>query len=91
MEVIENIFIKNLPTIDLHGFDREMARVSTDDFVSENVSLGNEKIVIIHGRGQGIVKKSVHEALKKNKKVRSFMIDGFNVGCTIVELMLDGK
>ena len=86
MEKGYDIFLERYPKIDLHGYDRESARVATDDFVMENIILGNEVVVIIHGRGSGIVKKAVHEALSRNKNVFSYKSDNFNDGCTIVKL-----
>ena len=83
-----DIFLNRYPTIDLHGFDRESARVATDDFVSENLILKNEIIVIIHGIGSGIVKASVHEALRVNKNVIEYKTDNFNSGCTIIKLKI---
>ena len=44
----------------------------------------NKNIVIVHGKGLGIVKNAVHEALKINKMVVSYKVDNFNDGCTIV-------
>lgn len=89
MKYYEDIFLKNLPTIDLHGYDMESARVATDIFVNDNLTLKNPKIVIIHGRGKGLVKKSVHETLSKNKHVKAYMTDNLNDGCTIVHLNID--
>lgn len=86
MRKVGNIFLDNLPTIDLHGYDRDIARVMTNDFVMDNVLLNNEKIVIIHGIGTGIVKKSVHETLMKNRYVERYQLDNFNTGCTVVWL-----
>ena len=82
------LYINSYPKIDLHGCDRESARVMTNDFVLENVMLGNKNIVIVHGKGLGIVKNAVHEALKINKMVVSYKVDNFNDGCTIVELKI---
>ncbi|MGN1268059.1 MAG: Smr/MutS family protein [Candidatus Aphodocola sp.] len=82
----EDIFIKNLPTIDLHGYDRDSARVATDDFVEEAVLMKQERIVIIHGIGNGVVKEAVHEALRRNKLVTNHSLYGMNIGCTIVQI-----
>ena len=82
----QNIFLDNLPSIDLHGFDKESARVITNDFIDEAITLGHKEIVIIHGIGTGTVKNSVHETLSKNKNVLSYQLDSFNIGCTIVKL-----
>ena len=83
------IFIDNLPTIDLHGFDRDSARVATLDFISDNMKMKNRVFVIIHGKGSNIVRNSVHETLRKNRNVEEFKLYNFNVGCTIVKIMLD--
>lgn len=87
--MIDDIFLKNLPTIDLHGYDRDSARVKVEDFIKENVIMRNNKIVIIHGIGEGIVKKSVHEVLKKSHWVEKFEIDIYNEGCTVVWIKFD--
>lgn len=81
-----DIFLNRYPHIDLHGLDRDSARMVTNDFVLENVILKNEMIVIIHGIGTGIVKKEVHEALRVNKNVLEYKTDNFNSGCTVVKL-----
>ena len=83
-----DIFLSRYPQIDLHGFDRDSARMVTNDFVLENVFLKNEMIVIIHGIGTGIVKKAVHEALRVNKNVLEYKTDNFNSGCTVVKLKI---
>lgn len=83
-----DIFLNRYPTIDLHGFDKDSARVAVNDFVDENVFLKQEMIVIIHGIGTGIVKKEVHDTLRANKKVIEYKTDNFNSGCTIVKLKI---
>lgn len=82
------ILYKNLPTIDLHGETGDIAAILVKNFVNDNITLKNEKIVVIHGIGKGIVKKAVHNELKSNKNVRSFKLDNFNEGQTIIELNL---
>ena len=83
-----DIFLNRYPSIDLHGFDRDSARVAVNDFVLENLIMKNDTIVIIHGIGSGILKREVHEALRVNKKVLNYKTDNFNSGCTIVKLKL---
>ena len=84
-----DLFINTYPKIDLHGYDRDTARMAVNDFVLENVFLKKEKIVIIHGIGTGIVKKAVHDALRVNKNVLEYKTDNFNPGCTVVRLKID--
>ena len=59
----------NLPTLDLHGVDRDYARILINEFIDDNYKLGNKYIAIVHGKGEGVLKKRVHELLKTNKKV----------------------
>lgn len=82
----KDIFLDRLPKIDLHGFDRESARVATSDFVEEAVLMGWDKVVIIHGIGDGVVKGVVHEVLMRHKKVLDYAIYEMNLGCTVVQI-----
>ena len=88
---MNDIFLERYPSVDLHGLDRDSARMVVCDFIDENVFLGNQIIVIIHGIGSGILKKEVHEALRINKKVLDYKTDNFNAGCTIVKLKISLK
>ena len=87
--MIEDIFYKNIDKIDLHGYDMESARVATNDFIEESLILKRNKIIIIHGIGKGLVKKSVHETISKNKNVKTYKVDNFNPGMTIIELKIE--
>lgn len=83
------IFIDNLPTIDLHGYDRETARVATLDFIRDNIKMKNQFIVIVHGKGSYIIRDTVHDTLKRCKNVETYKLYNFNIGCTIAKIMLD--
>ena len=85
---MEDIVLKNLPSIDLRGHDVFSARVATNDFIDQNIILKNSKILIIHGKGLGIVKKEVHDVLKKRKDVINYYTDNNNDGCTIVQIII---
>lgn len=79
-------FIDFLPSIDLHGYDRVSARIKTDEFISDSIKLKRKKVVIIHGKGTGIVKEEVYKFLKNNKNILSYNLYWNNPGATIVEL-----
>lgn len=85
---MEDLFISNLPSIDLHGYDRESARVAILDFINDNIKMKKKEIVIIHGIGTGILKKTTHEVLKKHKNVLEYKVCYNNVGSTIVSLKI---
>jgi len=74
------------PTIDLHGEYAFSARELTKEFINDNILLKEKKLCIIHGIGQGILKKTVHEVLKQDKRIKKYYIDFMNPGCTIVEI-----
>ena len=76
----------NIPKLDLHGETRDTARILINEFISDNIKIGNYKVMIIHGIGTGIIKKETHNVLKHDARVKKFYIDFFNVGCTIVEM-----
>ena len=80
---------ENYPKLDLHGLDRDYARILINDFVSDNYKMKKDVIIIIHGNGTGILKKTTQEALKNNKLISNFKIDNFNAGQTIVTLKRD--
>ena len=76
----------NLPTLDLHGLDREYAAILIRDFIQDHYHMKDEKVVIVHGIGTGVLRKTTQEVLRKISIVDSFKIDNFNVGMTIVTL-----
>ncbi len=76
----------HLPSLDLHGMDREITRILVNEFIRDHYKMKTERVVIIHGIGTGVLKKTVHEELRKNKLVESFYLDFFNIGSTIVSI-----
>ena len=80
------MFYNSLPVLDLHGENREISRILVNEFINDNLKLKNDKVVIIHGIGSGVIRKEVLETLKKNKNVLNYKTDFMNPGCTIVEL-----
>ena len=88
MNLNDIIFIDSLPSLDLHGFDRDTARVAINDFINDNIKMKNKFIVIIHGIGSGTLKETTQLTLSRNKKVIEYKIYPFNVGCTLVNINL---
>ena len=86
MQLNEVIYIDSLPTIDLHGLDRDTARVKVNEFIKDNISMKKDIICIIHGIGSGILKNEVHKTLKNNKYVIEYKLFFNNIGSTIVKL-----
>lgn len=89
MKKIIDPFTINLPSIDLHGYDRVFAKIKVNEFINDSIKLKYKQILIIHGIGEGILRDEVFKILKNNKNVESFNINGINVGATIVNLKID--
>lgn len=80
------IGIDSLPTLDLHGEIGQIASIYINDFIIENYNQRRIYLVIIHGKGTGIIKKVTYDTLKINKLVEAYKLYYFNDGCTIVKL-----
>ena len=85
---IEDIFIKNYPTLDLHGETSDMASALVKDFITVSYAMGKDKLVVIHGRSGGTIKQALHNYLKSDARVSKYYIYNMNDGITIVELNL---
>ena len=86
MKLDEIIFIDSLPTLDLHGFDSNYARIKINEFINDNYKMKNRNVVIVHGIGSGIIRRVTQNTLKNNKNVLDYKIFIGNNGCTIVEI-----
>lgn len=84
----EIIFINSLPTLDLHQYDRETARVAIEDFIRDCYKLKQEVFVIVHGIGSGVLKQTTHEVLRRNKLVLEYKLYYHNTGCTLVRIQV---
>lgn len=83
---LDDVFIDNVPSLDLHGEFRFSARVLVKEFIYDNYVLKNKRILIIHGVGTGAIKEEVYNVLKNDKRVESYHLNHYNQGCTIVYL-----
>jgi DNA mismatch repair protein MutS2 len=79
-------FLYNLPHLDLHGYDRTGACAMVKIFIDENLKIDNKQLIIVHGKGSGILKTSIHEYLKSDKRVKDYKTNNYNDGETIITL-----
>ena len=80
------MILSNTPKLDLHGFDRDYAKMLIEEFISDNYKMKNYQVLIVHGNGTGTLRKTTQETLRQNKYVEEYKIDNFNDGETIVIL-----
>ena len=83
---LDDVFIDSYPTLDLHGETKDSANFLVKEFINDNYYLKNYKLLIIHGIGSGILKNEVFNILKQNKLVKSYHLNHYNSGCTVVYL-----
>ena len=57
-------FINILPQLDVHGYTEDTVMTVVNDFINDNYKLRKDKIVVIHGNGQHILKNSQHSTSK---------------------------
>ena len=79
-------FLYNIHSIDIHGYDRLGAIAMIKNFIDNETRIEIKKILIVHGKGEGILKHATHEYLKTDKRVLEYKLDIFNDGQTIVTL-----
>jgi len=56
-------------TIDLRGKRAEEVLALVEHFLDEAILLGTSEVKILHGKGEGVLRKMIREQLKKNKAV----------------------
>ena len=69
-------FINILPSIDLHGYSRDLIYTPVNDFINDNLKLGKKKIVVVHGIGEGILKEELTNLINKVRKKELAFKDG---------------
>lgn len=83
------MFSSSSPVLNVHGETTDTVVYFLNDFIRDNVKLGNVYVGIIHGKSSNILRNRVHELLKKDRDVDSYRIDIWNPGMTIVKLKID--
>ena len=74
--------------LDLHMFKPAEARSVVDEYLQVCRARGILRVRVIHGKGQGVLRRIVQSELAHNPIVRSFSTadDASNWGATIVEI-----
>ncbi len=91
MNLNELVFIDNLPKLDIHGLDQMSAVYYINEFIAEQLMIGNRSIAIVHGIGANILMHKTHETLAQHDAVLTYKLWMFNRGVTVVELTVVKK
>ena len=76
------------PQLSIRGMRGNAAMKDVQRYIDNAVAAGRSDVRIIHGKGEGILKKLVHEYLNKRKEVDSYElapIEQGGAGCTVVK------
>ena len=72
---------------DLRGMNVEEGIIEVDRYVDQALRLGLAEITIIHGKGTGVLRKGIHEHLRKNRFIKSFRLGVYGEGETGVTIV----
>jgi DNA mismatch repair protein MutS2 len=86
----EHLYDSLLPSyrLDIRGYRAEEAEFEIIKFLDQAYSGGIEQVEILHGKGTGALKKTVHEILNQHDKVKNYYFAKIELGgegITIVE------
>ncbi len=75
--------------LDIRGQASDEGVYMLDAFIDDCVVSGLKVVTVIHGKGTGILRKAVHERLRRHKNVKTYRLGKYGEGedgVTIVEL-----
>lgn len=74
--------------LDLHFFNPKEIKDLIPDYIEACLEKDITSIRIIHGKGKGVLRRTVHSLLEKNPHVKSYRLadDRSSWGATLVEL-----
>lgn len=76
-------------TLDLHTFSPRELGDLIPDYITECLRRGIGELRIIHGKGQGVLRRTVHSLLQRDPRVAAFQLadeSGGGWGATLVRL-----
>lgn len=76
-EKLESLFFEGelsskTPKCDLHGLTPDGAVSQCDTFINHEFMKGTRVVKIVHGRGEGKLRKVIHDFLRGNELVEDF-------------------
>lgn len=77
------------PQLNIRGMRGDEAMKEVQHYLDDAIAAGRNEVQIIHGKGEGILKKLVHEYLDKRSEVKGYEmapIEQGGAGCTVVKL-----
>ena len=76
-------------SVDLRGMDSEEAIYTVDKYLDEACLGGLKEVTIIHGKGTGVLRKTITDMLKRHGHVKTYRLGNYGEGgsgVTVVEI-----
>lgn len=76
-------------SVDLRGMDSEEAIYTVDKYLDDAYLAGLGEVTIVHGKGTGILRKTINDMLKRHPHVKNYRLGEYGEGgsgVTVVEL-----
>ena len=67
-------------SIDVRGKSLDDAVMDVDKYLDDATMAGLKEVTIIHGRGEGILRKGLQEMMRSHKHVKRFRKGNFDEG-----------
>ena len=81
--------VKVVPTsIDLRGMDSEEACYAADKYLDDAYVGGLGEVILVHGKGTGILRKAINEMLRKHPHVKNHRLGEYGEGGTGVTVVI---
>lgn len=77
------------PSLNIRGYRGDDAVKEVMHYLDNAIAAGLQEVDIIHGKGEGILKKLVHEYLEQREEITAFELaplERGGAGCTVVKL-----
>ncbi|MGN0650508.1 MAG: endonuclease MutS2 [Oscillospiraceae bacterium] len=88
-QIKSNMERKGSMEVDIRGMTADEGVMEVEQFIDSSVLGGIKTITIIHGKGTGVLRAAVHQALKTNPSVKSYRLGVYGEGesgVTVAEL-----
>ena len=76
-------------SVDLRGMNADEAEVVLERFLDTSAMANLKTLTVIHGKGTGVLRQAVQNALRRDRRVASFRLGRYgegDLGVTVVEL-----
>lgn len=77
------------PSVDVRGLNSEEALMDVEKYLDDAVLANLKTVTIVHGKGTGVLRKTIQDLLKSHRYVESYRTGAYNEGgdgATIVTL-----